>query len=50
VVNVIAAYQPVVRVCCVAGTIAKHELWTLQLSPLVRTEEGIEKEVETSKF
>jgi hypothetical protein len=47
----------VVRVCrprvSKPGTIAGHELWTLQLSPLVRPEEGIEKRgrnVEISKI
>jgi hypothetical protein len=34
----------------IGGTIAHHDLWTLQLSPLVRPEDGFEKMVETSKF
>jgi hypothetical protein len=34
----------------IAGTLAQHELWTLQLSPSVRPEEEIEKMVETSKM
>jgi hypothetical protein len=32
------------------GTLAHHGHWTLQLSPLDRSEEGFEKGVESRKF